>query len=177
MAKKPDKALSIPVPGPGRKSLYREEYADQAFKLCLLGANDEELADFFGVVRATISNWKDEHPAFLDATIAGKVKADAEVAHSLYRTATGHQITAEKLVKIKDDQGERFEAVRYKQFIPGDPNAAYRWLLNRRRQDWSDSQRVEHTGKDGEPLTVIHLVAPQLQSQGGKIDVELGEPE
>jgi hypothetical protein len=70
---------------PGRNSLYCEDYADQAFKLCLLGAIDEELADFFGVSIATIYNWKNEHPAFLEATIAGKVKADAEVAHSLYR--------------------------------------------------------------------------------------------
>jgi hypothetical protein len=140
------KALSIPVPGPGRKSLYQEQFADQAFKLCLLGATDEELADFFGVVVATIYNWKNEHPAFLEATIAGKVKADAEVAHSLYRAATGHEVTAEKVVKVKDEQGERFEAVRYKQFVPADPQAAYKWLLNRRRQDWRDKQEVEHSG-------------------------------
>jgi transposase len=140
------KALSIPVPGPGRKSLYQEQFADQAFKLCLLGATDEELADFFGVAVATIYNWKNEHPAFLEATIAGKVKADAEVAHSLYRAATGHEVTAEKVVKVKDEQGERFEAVRYKQFVPADPQAAYKWLLNRRRQDWRDKQEVEHSG-------------------------------
>jgi hypothetical protein len=123
------KALAIPVPGPGRKSLYEERYADQAFKLCLLGATDEELADFFSVAVATIYNWKNEHPAFLEATIAGKVKADAEVAHSLYKSATGHHFTAEKVVKKGDD----FEAVRYQAYLPGDPNAAYKWLLNRRR--------------------------------------------
>lgn len=132
--------LAIPVPGPGRKSLYREDFADQAFKLCLLGATDEELADFFGVVVATIYNWKNEHPAFLEATIAGKVKADAEVAHSLYRAATGHEMTAEKVVK----NGDTFEAIRYKRYIPGDPAAAFKWLTNRRRQDWCDTQKVEH---------------------------------
>jgi hypothetical protein len=136
-----EKQLSIPVPGPGRKSLYREEYADQAFKLCLLGATDEELADFFGVATATIYNWKNEHPAFLEATIAGKIKADAEVAHSLYRSATGHELTAEKLMK-KDDG--TFEAIRYKRYIPGDPSAAFKWLANRRRQNWTDTQKVEH---------------------------------
>lgn len=132
------KELAIPVPGPGRKSLYREEYADQAFKLCLLGATDEELATFFEVDVRSIYRWKDEHPAFCQSTIDGKVKADAEVAHSLYRSATGHELTAEKVVKVKDDKGERFEAVRYKQFVPADPSAAYKWLLNRRRQDWAD---------------------------------------
>lgn len=153
------KALAIPVPGPGRKSLYREEYSDQAFKLCLLGATDEELADFFQVAVKTIYNWKDEHPAFLQATIDGKVKADAEVAHSLYRSATGHEVTAEKVVKVKDDQGERFEAVRYKQFVPADPAAAYRWLLNRRRQDWADKQVHEHTGT----ITHNHRAAAEAE--------------
>jgi hypothetical protein len=132
------RALAIPVPGPGRKSLYNEAYAEQAFKLCLLGATDEELADFFGVDPRSIYRWQNEHPAFCQAIIDGKVKADAEVAHSLYKTATGHQITAEKVVK----NGDRFEAVRYKQFIPGDPNAAYRWLLNRRRRNWTDNKTV-----------------------------------
>lgn len=145
MAKKPTKALAIPVPGPGRNSLYREDYADQAFKLCLLGATDEELAAFFEVVVATIYNWKNGHPAFLEATVAGKIKADAEVAHSLYRSATGHELTAEKLVKVRAEGGaETFEAIRYKRFIPGDPNAAFKWLTNRRRQNWTDTQKVEH---------------------------------
>src|SRR5206468_1135827 len=88
----------------------------------------------------TIYNWKNEHPAFLEATIAGKVKADAEVAHSLYRSATGHEMTAEKVVK----NGDKFEAIQYKRFIPGDPAAAFKWLVNRRRQDWSDTQKVVH---------------------------------
>lgn len=166
------RALSIPVPGPGRKSLYREEYADQAFKLCLLGATDEELADFFKVATATIYNWKNEHPAFLEASNAGKIKADAEVAHSLYRSATGHEVTAEKVVKVKDDKGERFEAVRYKQFIPGDPNAAFKWLLNRRRQDWRDRHEVQHDLTDD----LASLLKMARARHAEKQTVYLGEP-
>jgi transposase len=167
------KALAIPVPGPGRKSLYREEYADQAFKLCLLGATDEELAEFFCVAVKTIYNWKDEHPAFLQATIAGKVKADAEVAHSLYRSATGHEMTAEKVVKVKDEQGERFEAVRYKQFVPADPNAAYKWLCNRRRTDWRDRHEVQHDVSGD--LASILLTARTRRVE--KQTVFIGEPD
>ena len=142
-ASSPRKALAIPVPGPGRKSLYRPEYADQARKLCLLGATDSELASFFEVSDATIDNWKKAHPAFLGSIRDGKVKADAEVADSLYRRATGETIQLEKIMKRDDGS---FEAVRYKQFIPGDPNAAYKWLLNRRRQDWTDSTKIDVTG-------------------------------
>ena len=126
----------------GRPSKYRPEFADQAHKLCLLGATDAELADFFEVCEATVNNWKTEHPGFLESIRAGKVKADAEVAHSLYKSATGHHFTAEKVVKI----GDKLEAVRYQAFLPGDPTAAFKWLQNRRSQNWRDKQSVEHSG-------------------------------
>lgn len=44
--------------GAGRPTLYREEYAEQARKLCLLGTTDAELADFFNVAVDTINEWK-----------------------------------------------------------------------------------------------------------------------
>jgi hypothetical protein len=76
------------------------------------------------------------------------VKADAEVADSLYKRATGEHVQLEKIVKNKDGE---FEAVRYKSYIPGDPSAAYKWLLNRRRQDWTDSSKIDVTGS----ITVV----------------------
>ena len=51
----------------GRPSLYRPEYAEQAFKYSLLGATDDELARFFEVSERTIENWKIAHPEFLHA--------------------------------------------------------------------------------------------------------------
>lgn len=137
------KALAIPVPGPGRKSLYLPEYADQARKLCLLGATDAELADFFMVTEQTVNNWKNAHPAFFESIRAGKIQADANVADSLYRRATGEHVTMEKVMKNSDGV---FEAVRYQSYIPGDPAAAYRWLVNRRRQNWSEQSTVVHSG-------------------------------
>lgn len=138
------KALAIPVPGPGRKSAYRPEFAEQARKLCLLGATDAELADFFEVSETTVNNWKAKHPAFLESIRAGKVIADAEVADSLYKRATGEYVQLEKVVKNSDG---KFEAIRYKGYIPGDPTAAFRWLLNRRRQNWTDKSELVHSGE------------------------------
>jgi hypothetical protein len=141
------KALSIPVPGPGRKSAYRAEFAEQSRKLCLLGATDKELASFFEVSETTIQNWKRAHPAFLASIADGRVIADANVADSLYKRATGEFIQLEKLVKVKGSDGnETYEAVRYKSYLPGDPNAAFRWLLNRRRQDWADKSELALSG-------------------------------
>ena len=71
------------APKAGRPSLYREEYAEQAYKLCLLGATDKELADFFGVVETTVNNWKKDHAAFLESITRVKMAADADVAEKL----------------------------------------------------------------------------------------------
>jgi len=159
MAGGKSKALAIPVPGPGRKSSYRPEFADQARKLCLLGATDKELADFFEVSETTIQNWKRAHPAFLASISEGRIVADANVADSLYKRATGEYVQMEKLVKVKGDDGqEKYEAVRYKAYLPGDPQAAFRWLLNRRRQNWADKSEMVHSG------TIEHVTKEQRDS-------------
>ncbi len=40
----------------GRPTLYKEDYPKQAYRLCLLGATDEEIAEAFGVTEATIAS-------------------------------------------------------------------------------------------------------------------------
>ena len=133
----------LPIPGPGRDSKYQDDFADQAFKLCLLGATDTKLADFFGVSESTINRWKDKYPAFWESIRAGKVRADAEVAHSLYRRATGEHVIVEKLVK-KDGV---YEKVELKVFVPGEVPAQRLWLLNRDKENWRDKQDVELSGE------------------------------
>lgn len=50
-----------------RPSKYREEFAEQAKKLCALGATAPDLATFFGVAVSTVKLWQVEHRAFSDA--------------------------------------------------------------------------------------------------------------
>jgi hypothetical protein len=132
----------LPIPGPGRDTKYRTEYNEQARKLCLLGATDAELGDFFEVCEATINNWKSRFPAFLESIRAGKVVADCEVADSLYRRATGEVAFVERILKRGDDH----QVVTLRQFIPGDVTAQRLWLLNRRPQNWRDKQDMELSG-------------------------------
>lgn len=138
----------LPIPGPGRDSKYQDDFADQAFKLCLLGATDRELADFFSVSESTINRWKDQYPAFWESMRAGKVRADAEVAHSLYRRATGEHVLVEKMIK-KDGA---YEKVELKVFVPGEVQAQRLWLLNRSKTNWRDKQDVELSGE------IVHAV-------------------
>ncbi|MDR0754552.1 MAG: hypothetical protein LBF04_04105 [Prevotellaceae bacterium] len=71
----------------GRPTDYAPEYAEQVFRLCLLGLIDREIAAFFEIAESTLNNWKLEHPEFLESIKKGKVQADANVAASLYKQA------------------------------------------------------------------------------------------
>ena len=124
----------------GRPSLYREEYADEAYKLCLLGATDQELGDVFGVHRDTIHKWKRTRPDFSDAITRGKMLADAEVAAKLYERACGYVINAVKL--YRQDDGSVLQ-MPYKIEHPPDTQAASLWLRNRQPHRWRDKHEVD----------------------------------
>lgn len=126
---------NLPVPGPGRDSKYHPEFNEQARKLCLLGATDAELADFFDVTETTINNWKSQFPAFFESIRAGKISADAEVAESLFRRATGEVAFVERA--FKTNEGD-YKVISLRQFIPGDVTAQRLWLLNRRKENWRE---------------------------------------
>lgn len=135
----------------GRPSKFKAEYAKQAEKLCLLGATDEDLADFFSVGIRTISNWKAQHPEFLQALKTAKEAADNRVERSLYQRAVGYSYDA---VHFSSFQGVVTETP-YREHCPPDTTAQIFWLKNRRPDQWRDKQIQEVTGADGAPLVPI----------------------
>ncbi len=128
----------------GRPTKYKPEYAELAFKYCLLGATDEEMANFFEISVATLYNWKNDYPEFLEALKNGKEKADAEVAKSLYNRAKGYE---QKTVKVFQYQGDPV-IVPVVEHIPPDTGAAMAWLKNRQPSKWRDKQDIDMTIKD-----------------------------
>ena len=131
----------------GRPTDYKPEYNEQAYKLSLLGHTDKDLAVFFEVAESTINNWKLDYPEFLESIKNGKENADAKVAESLYRRATGQ-------VKVTEEtESEKGLYVTTKE-LPPDTTAAIFWLKNRQRQNWTDTSKHEHTGKEGSPLVI-----------------------
>ena len=126
----------------GRPTKYRIEYNEQAYKLCLLGHTDEELADFFEVHVSTIHQWKLDYPDFSDSIKKGKEIADAEVSKSLYHRALGYSHPG---VDIKAVNGEIVETQVMKHYPP-DATSAIFWLKNRQPKKWRDKQVMEHEG-------------------------------
>jgi hypothetical protein len=125
-----------------RPSKYESQFAEQAAKLCKLGATDRDLADFFEVCEATINNWKADYPEFLESLKLGKDSADQRVEQSLYRRALGYSHDA---VKILQAGGEVINAP-YVEHYPPDTTACIFWLKNRKPADWRDKVETEHSG-------------------------------
>jgi len=131
----------------GVKSTYKPEYAEQARKLCLLGATDKELAGFFNVTESTINKWKVDYSEFSESIKSGKDIADGNVADRLYRRAMGYSHDDEDIrtISIGDGMSEIIKTPTVKHYPP-DTAAAIFWLKNRQKGKWRDKQEVEQSG-------------------------------
>jgi hypothetical protein len=132
----------------GRPTKYDPKYNDQVFKLCLLGATDKELADFFEVTESTLNLWKKENIEFSESLKKGKVEADANVGQRLYERALGFEHDSEEIKVISDGkEGSHYERVPIRKIYPPDTVAAIFWLKNRQSAKWRDKQEVQHSGE------------------------------
>ena len=131
----------------GRPTNYRPEYVEQAVAICsVMGATNVELAKIFGVAEATMYNWCNEHPEFLEAIKAAKKKHDDHcVKVSLRRRAVGY---SHEDVHISNYQGVITQTKIIKHYPP-DPTSAIFWLKNRDPANWRDKQELEHSGSMG----------------------------
>jgi len=138
----------------GRPTKYKEEFAEQAKKLCLLGATDAKLADFFDVNVDTIQEWKKTHAEFSDSIKRGKYYADSEIAQSLYDRAKGCVVTIQQAIKLttktpdangKISQTEEIQIVDLDMEQPPDTTAAIFWLKNRQPAEWRDKHDIDST--------------------------------
>ncbi|NOI69612.1 hypothetical protein F0246_04120 [Vibrio owensii] len=139
----------MPAPINNKNNLkYRGSYPLLAYKLCLLGARDQDLADFFEVHRDTIFHWVSLYPEFAEARKMGKLQADAEVAYQLFKRATGTSVRKEKVLSSG-------RVVAYQEELPPDVRAMEFWLKCRDRDNWNPKQRVEVSGDANNPLAFL----------------------
>lgn len=144
----------------GRPSKYQAGFAEQARKLCELGATDREVAAFFGVQERTVYRWQAQFPEFCQALKIGKVAADERVERSLYRRAVGYSFDA---VKINQYEGEAV-VTPYVEHVAPDVTACIFWLKNRKPVEWRDVKAVEHSGSI-EHRTPVEMTEAELDER------------
>lgn len=137
----------------GRPTKYKAEYAEQARKLCLLGATDAEMAEFFQVQETTINNWKRDHPDFLESIKKGKVLADAQVADKLFNRAVGYD-APDTDIRVINQEIVQTDIIKH---YPPDPVSAIFWLKNRQRDKWRDKPEAEDTQNNEPPPVQINV--------------------
>lgn len=135
----------------GRPTKYKEEYAEQAYKLSLLGMTDAQMADFFEVNESTINNWKIEYPEFLESIKKGKEIADVEVVMALRKRALGYQY--EEVKKEESEQGVR-STVTVKEVVP-DTTAQIFWLRNRQPDKWTNNPIPDDQDQVATPVKIV----------------------
>lgn len=147
----------------GRKTLYKAEFADQAYSLALLGYTDVELADYFAVTEKTLDNWKKAHKEFVQSIKRGKTIMDAKVAENLCKRANGYtydevhyeKVDLKESLEDSDVDDLKIDVFKKKVItkeVAPDVTAQIFWLKNRQPQLWRDKQSTELTGKDGKDL-------------------------
>lgn len=134
----------------GRPTKYKTEYAEQAKKLCKLGATNAQLADFFEVTVSTVSLWMVEHQDFSDAVKLPKAEADERVEQSLFQRAMGYEHD-EIDIRVVDHE---IVQTPVRKFYPPDSTAMIFWLKNRKPDQWRETKAVELTGANGGPVVV-----------------------
>lgn len=131
----------------GRPTKYKPEYVNQVYKLCLLGATDAQLSDFFDINKDTLSEWKKSKHEFSASLKEGKLQADSEMAESLYHRAKGYSHPEEKIFQY---EGEIIRADTVKHYPP-DATSLIFWLKNRQPALWRDKHDITVKG------AVLHL--------------------
>lgn len=128
------------------ETAYKEYYADMAYRLCLLGSTNKQLAEAFGVCVNTIDNWRAKHFEFQMAVYRGKTEADMQVVESLFQRATG---CSHKDTKFASHEGKITDAREFMRHLPPDIQACMYWLNNRQGYRWTSKQQVDVRSGDG----------------------------
>lgn len=135
----------------GRPTKYKEEYAEQAYKLSLLGMTDAQMAEFFEVDERTVNNWKHDYPEFFQSIKKGKDLADVEVVEALRKRALGYQY--EEVKQETGQQGDKTTTTTKE--VPPDPTAIIFWLRNRQRDKWTNNPMPDDQDQVATPVKVV----------------------
>lgn len=176
---RPTTGVERVIPNPqkrvGRQSLFMAEHVEKAFKLCLLGLTDEELADMFDIQQSTLYTWQKDHPELKDAMWRGRDGADQAVVDALYHRAKGYSHPEDdiKAVAMGGNAGSEIVITRTTRHYPPDTAAAFIWLKNRQKGRWRNDPHAASGTND--PNEAARAARAAIAAADSTIDEE-GNP-
>lgn len=117
----------------------------------MLGLTNKQIAEAFDIGESTFDRWIAEHDELAEQLRAGRIDADAEVAHSLYKRAIGYSHKAEKAFQYEG----QVITHRYTEHYPPDVQAATKWLHNRKPDLWRPVREPEEGDTAATPVRVV----------------------
>lgn len=136
----------------GRPTKYNSIYNEQVYKLCLLGAIDSEISDFFNIAESTLNLWKTTYPEFMESIKKGKILADATVSESLYKSANGYEHEDTDIRVVLNEVVE----TPIMKYYPPNPTSIIFFLKNRQPAKWRDKTEHILAGDKANPLQNKH---------------------
>jgi len=119
------------IPSSGRPTKYVPAYCDEVIAAGEEGLSLTAFAGIIGVARSTINEWMAHFPAFSEAVKRHAAKRTLYLERSMLSAENGPTVTA-RIFALK--------------------NAA--------PDEWREKQLLEHTGKDGGPITTKVVIVP-----------------
>lgn len=144
-------------------TLWRERFGlEMLRRLAEDGYTDEEMATACSVELPLFRLWRNKYPEFEEAIRLGRSESDIDIIKSLYKKATGYNVSLKKTYKLKrvefdPDTGKKVREYEElatgidESHVPPDLRAETFWLTNRQGERWSeDGQREAVVDEDGE---------------------------
>lgn len=136
---------------------------EMAYKLALFGLTDTEIAEALLISMTQFERWRAIHSEFDYFLRKGRVHAMANVAHSLYRSATGFEHEEEVASKHKDGT---VEVVKVKKYYPPNPWAAVKLLALRSPEKWAENPKTV----ENKQLNIYNITNNNLDCSDFSVD-------
>lgn len=148
----------------GRKSAWDTKIKPRLEEIkgwCRDGYTDDQISQRLGIHRDTFYKYKREKTELSDALKVTKEIADLTVENSLFKRATGCEVTEiiEESIYVIDSEGrarptgtvKRRKIVKQ---LPPDITAGIFWSKNRQPEKWRDKHHHEITGEGGGEIPI-----------------------
>jgi hypothetical protein len=123
----------------GAECRFKEYHIAQAKVLAERGLTNAQMAEFWGICKETLRNWRSKSPELNAAIEDGKNYSNEKVKQALYNRAVGFET-----IETKEETGTNgSKSTIITRQVPAEVAACRIWLYNRDRANWSDNKKVE----------------------------------